>query len=281
MFVAELQKRLREWQAPRSGIAALSFTNVAQQEIADRLGGHPPAPHYVGTLDSFMWRFVVRPFSHTVGVPRQGVRLIAGPITAHLDYPDVRIGPENVDRESIFRLELVGGADDKPVVARRHPISGKAESLRAPYNEWVLKAKTREWQSTGRVTHGDVKYLAARILNGKHGANIAALLARRFPILLVDELQDTGWFLGRALVALLRTPGIRSVLVGDPDQAIYGFGGADRTLLAQIAAIEGCRELPLRETHRCLTSIAAVATSLARSGVAVTTPMMQVSDERS
>ncbi|NOJ83833.1 UvrD-helicase domain-containing protein [Myxococcus xanthus] len=53
LFVEVLRRHLHGWNLRRGGVAALSFTNVAQQEIASRLGGEPSPPHFVGTLDSF------------------------------------------------------------------------------------------------------------------------------------------------------------------------------------------------------------------------------------
>ena len=141
--------------------------------------------------------------------------------------------------------------------------------MTAPFSDWVVTAKRKEWATRGRLTHGDMKYVAATVLNGPHGAEVASVVARRFPLLLVDELQDTGWFAGRALVALLRASTMRSLLVGDPDQGIYGFGGADRALFDEVAKVENCRELPLRETHRCSRRVAAVATALARSRIPI------------
>lgn len=69
------------------------------------------------------------------------------------------------------------------------------------------------------------------------GELAAAALARRFPVVLVDEFQDTDpsqWEI------LRRAFGSRStvVLIGDPKQAIYGFRGGDveTYLLAKRAA---------------------------------------------
>ena len=94
VFVAELQRQFSTWTNHRNGIAALSFTNVAQQEIATRLGGYPPAPHFVGTLDAFLWRFIVRPFAHLAAIAAAGARLVPAPLAQHLDYPNVKVGPE-------------------------------------------------------------------------------------------------------------------------------------------------------------------------------------------
>ena len=54
VFVEALRRQLEGWTSMRSGIAALSFTNVAHEVVTERLGGAPPAPHFIGTIDSFL-----------------------------------------------------------------------------------------------------------------------------------------------------------------------------------------------------------------------------------
>ena len=60
--------RIANWNSRRSGIAALSFTNVAWQEIGKYLHDtlalptSPPHPHFLGTIDSFVNRFILAPF---------------------------------------------------------------------------------------------------------------------------------------------------------------------------------------------------------------------------
>ena len=57
-------KYLSDWSSKHRGIAALSFTNVASDEIkrqiADSALGLPEIdyPHFVGTLDSFINNFI-------------------------------------------------------------------------------------------------------------------------------------------------------------------------------------------------------------------------------
>src|SRR5690349_16347303 len=79
VFVEALRRELTDWTSSRNGIAAVSFTNVAHKIISERLGGVPPAPHFVGTLDAFLLRFVVHPFAKLVGAHPNGVRLVPDP----------------------------------------------------------------------------------------------------------------------------------------------------------------------------------------------------------
>lgn len=67
---------------------------------------------------------------------------------------------------------------------------------------------------------------------------------------LVDEAQDTNPA-RRAFARKLLGPGSRSIWVGDPGQAIYGFTGADSSSLAQIKKQFNCTELPLTVSFRC------------------------------
>jgi len=67
---------------------------------------------------------------------------------------------------------------------------------------------------------------------------------------LVDEAQDTNPA-RRAFVRKILKPSGRSIWVGDPHQAIYGFTGADAESLDNIKKSFNCVELPLTWTFRC------------------------------
>ena len=61
-LVARLLKRTEE--EPRKGIALISFTNAAIDEVNRRCADRPEAlivPNFVGTFDSFINRFITRP----------------------------------------------------------------------------------------------------------------------------------------------------------------------------------------------------------------------------
>lgn len=262
VFVEALRRELSGWTSTRAGVAALSFTNVAHEVISKRLAGTPGSPHFVGTLDAFLWRFVVRPFGHLAGVTREGPRLIPAPLDEMLSGPQQKFGPDNRHNGSIFRVAFTGGTEEAPELVQR----AERMAVVAPYLEWNLRSKRKEWASRGRLTHSDSQYLASCILRGEHGTRVVDILSRRFPVVLVDEFQDTGWFLSRSLLALLTSERIRGAVVGDPDQAIYQFGGAHRGLFEDAEKIAGRAGCVLDESHRCRPKVAAVATTLSRSG---------------
>jgi len=74
----------------------------------------------------------------------------------------------------------------------------------------------------------------------------------KYDLLLVDEVQD----LSKCQQALAKKAGRRLVLVGDKNQACYGFAGADSDSMPRLQAElssspEGCISLPLTVTRRC------------------------------
>jgi DNA helicase-2/ATP-dependent DNA helicase PcrA len=91
--------------------------------------------------------------------------------------------------------------------------------------------------------------------------------------LFVDEMQDVNPAQFRLLTALLSDdPDL--FVVGDPNQSVYGFNGADPTLLQRLPdLLRGTRVIRLDENHRCTPQVVAVATAvLAEGGDGVVPP---------
>jgi DNA helicase-2/ATP-dependent DNA helicase PcrA len=82
--------------------------------------------------------------------------------------------------------------------------------------------------------------------------------------LFVDEMQDVNPAQFRLLTTLLSDePDL--FVVGDPNQSVYGFNGADPTLLDRLPELlRGTRVIRLDENHRCTPQVVAVATAVLR-----------------
>lgn len=264
VFVEALQRQLDGWTSARVGVAALSFTNVAHEVVTSRLGGSPPAPHFVGTIDAFLLRFVVQPFARLLGFCPQGARLLPEGLARTIAFPEVKYGNQQFQKASLFRYAFCAGTEDKPEAFVRSGYGKPVEVLPA-LSAKVLTFKQREWAKNGRITHADSQYLSSLLLKGPVAEHIASLVTARFPVILVDEFQDTGWFLGRAMLELLSRVK-KGLVVGDPDQAIFQFAGSDRGLFDKVDACAGISSLMLDESHRCSKRVGAVASALSRSG---------------
>jgi DNA helicase-2/ATP-dependent DNA helicase PcrA len=84
---------------------------------------------------------------------------------------------------------------------------------------------------------------------------IRGALRAKFPILFVDEYQDLGHALHELVLLLCFESGIRLFAVGDPDQSIYAFTGANPELLESLVERPAVRPIHLRFNYRCGTSI--------------------------
>ncbi len=84
--------------------------------------------------------------------------------------------------------------------------------------------------------------------------------------LFVDEMQDVNPAQFRLLTTMLADePDL--FVVGDPNQSVYGFNGADPTLLDRLPEIlRGTKVIRLDENHRCTPQVVAVATAVLADG---------------
>ena len=128
----------------------------------------------------------------------------------------------------------------------------------------VLIAYEHKKRRLGLVDFGDLLRLAAERLENDPTTAEAWRWSRRH--FFVDELQD----LNPAQLRLLRAwLGDRSDLcaVGDPDQAIFGWSGADRRILDDFAELfAGATVVDLRQNYRCSPAIVALSAVLRDEG---------------
>jgi len=112
----------------------------------------------------------------------------------------------------------------------------------------------------GVVDHSDLVTLAAEALREP---TLAASVRYDCAHLLVDEAQDLTPAQWR-LIDLLTPDRAGLTLVGDPEQAIYAFAGADPTALGRRARSPGAVVCRLTRTFRSTPQIARVANGLRR-----------------
>jgi len=99
------------------------------------------------------------------------------------------------------------------------------------------------------------------------GTGLAALWQRRFTWISVDEVQDIDESQVRFLRLLAPSPTANLCAIGDPDQAIYGFRGADRRVFTRLRAdYPGLSEVHLRCNYRSGGTIVAAASQMIAGG---------------
>jgi exodeoxyribonuclease V beta subunit len=165
-----------------------------------------------------------------------------GPTAAQLRRP---LLPADVERHVVATVRAVlsnPGARCEPPPA----IGGLAGAWSACVADAVAEVERR--QRARRQIGYDrlVSDLAAALADPREGPQLAAQLAARYRLVLVDEFQDTDrlqWEIFDRAFA-----GHRLVTVGDPKQAIFRFRGAD--VHAYLDAVRSAERVSLRTNHR-------------------------------
>lgn len=92
----------------------------------------------------------------------------------------------------------------------------------------VRQTIAHEKQTRGELGFDDLLTRLDRALHQDGGALLAEAIARRFPVAMIDEFQDTDPQQYRIFQRIYReTDNTALLFIGDPKQAIYAFRGAD------------------------------------------------------
>jgi len=228
-------------------ILAVTFTNRAAGEmktrVASRIGGDRAAC-WVGTFHSF-GLYLLRREMEKLGRPRMFTvfddadqlslmkRLIKG-LPAHY----AKVTP----REALQWISRLKQDVEEPDMAETCA-TDEDETCRAlwvQYHEALLRASA--------VDFDDLLVLPVRLLEGD--AETCARYRRRFRYILVDEYQDTNRAQYR-LAKCLSGEGGNLYAVGDEDQSIYSWRGADiRNILEFDRDFPGARIYRLEQNYR-------------------------------
>ena len=214
-------------------IAAVTFTNKAADEMRGRaldlVGGN--ANVFVGTFHRFCVRLL----------RRYGDRVRLRPDFAIVDAPDqlrlikAAIKAEDLD-EQAFQPRAVQGriSAAKNRLLTPAAFEKQAEDFFDRHVALVFRRYQAELRRTGGVDFDDLIALAVRLL--RDDEEVGAQVRGRFRHLLVDEFQDTNAAQLELVRNLVLDPdGSVSGLtaVGDEDQSIYGWRGAEIDNLLQ------------------------------------------------
>ena len=233
-----------------TSVRAVAYNNRAARELTGRVGSDlGPA---VSTLHSLGRSVLFDAAGPLELASERDVRRLLEPMVPAMRRPNTDIIGPYIEALSEVRIAL---ADPREVEAGRDDVPGFVDVFKR-YRK-VLRA---------RGTHDFDEQI--------YGAIEALLLdpdlRRRWQAanrhLLVDEFQDlTPAYL--LLIRLLSSPGLDVFGVGDDDQVIYGYAGADPGFLIDFDSLfPGAGHHALEVNYRCPRPVVESATRLLRNG---------------
>jgi DNA helicase-2/ATP-dependent DNA helicase PcrA len=248
---------------PARAVLAVTFTNKAAREMRERVSalvGPAAAKELtVCTFHSFCLR-LLREHAERVGLTR-GFAICdeADQLTAvkgalrELRIAETAVHPNAaLSRISLFKNRLV-----TPERALREAADDWEEQVARAY-----RAYNAQLRRTRTVDFDDLLLLAARLLE-EHD-DVRARMQDRHRYLLVDEYQDTN---GPQYEVLRLLAGARKnvCVVGDDDQSIYGWRGADvRKILRFADDFKKAAVVRLETNYRSTEEILAAANAVIR-----------------
>ncbi len=245
-------------------ILAVTFTNKAAGELRERieaLTGHGPRGLWVGTFHSIAARLLRREAPHTtrdrsftIYDEDDSIRALKD-VMESAGYDPKRWSPRAVrNRISAAKNALVSPSEYTPEPFDL--LAGVVGAVYSGYQDVLARRNAYDFD--------DLLFESVRLLEGEVGERYAS----RFAHVLVDEYQDTNHAQYRMVKALARRHRNLCV-VGDDDQSIYGWRGADlNNILDFERDFEGAHVVRLERNYRSTAAILEVANAVIACNVA-------------
>lgn len=246
------------------GFFVATFTRKAAGELTERITRRLPGARlpWVGTFHSLSAR-LLRRFSGTAGLSPDFTIFDAGDQKALVReiMKRHRISDEDVNPQDVLRQ--IGRWKN----ARQGPGPDLARRLFGT-NRWFATCyeEYEKGLEASRALDYDDLLLRLVALLGR-SPEVSGELREQFHHILVDEYQDTNP-LQEELIRLLSRNRTNVTVVGDDDQSIYQFRGADITHITSFALnYPGARRVLLSRNYRSTPTIVSAASSvIARNG---------------
>jgi ATP-dependent DNA helicase UvrD/PcrA len=264
-LTAKIAWLIAEKQTDPRAILALTFTNKAARELTRRIDGFFAKGDntvLAGTFHGICLKFLKEMFEFNAGLMedrlrleliKKGLETIDGKdVTPENGIKDNRAKGHFPGKKGVGQLDRMIGLCKQQLLSPTDDLSGIAGQGDAGVLGQVYAAYQQQCHALNLVDFEELIFLFYRLL--KASSKALAQFQKRFSHIFVDEYQD----LNRAqyeLVKLLAQTG-NLVVIGDPDQSIYGFRGSDNRYFKQFTTdYPGCEKIFLDQNYRSTQTI--------------------------
>ena len=229
-------------RAPR-GVACITYSQECSRELARRLeqlGLRESGRLFIGTVHGFCLRHLLMPFAKLAGLGLPDPIKVA--TVEHCRQLHARLGDRMFGLGHPYKKMAMD--KHRRILLDREAPGWRAQAELADLAEAYEAALRRD----GLVDFEDLVIFGERLV-AEHDW-VLPIIRARFPVLAVDEYQDLGVGLHRIVKRLAFDGNARLFAVGDADQSVYGFNGADSSLLQELAARPDVQRVRLEVNYR-------------------------------
>lgn len=238
-------------------VCVLTFTNKAAHELKTRVSsklGKPAKKVWSGTFHGFGLQFLKEHWKEA-GLPKKfgiidgtdGMAILKDIMRDHTAYEKERFAMERLMEKISFLRQ--GGKE-----------SGLDETIESAMSIVIAPKFITKMRHLGVVDFEDLLLRPLQMM--KENPSLKDKLQSRFDFVMVDEFQDTNSIQMRLIDELTATH--RNIaVVGDDDQSIYGWRGAEiKNILNFPRRYENCLTIRLERNYRSSATIIDLANSV-------------------
>ena len=263
MVAAKLLIIAKKWQSKLQGVCVLTHTNVAKQEIIDRLNQNSDGvkllsyPHFIGTIQEFINKYLAIPFLRSNDYCVNHIDdEMCNTKAWYLLSRGTRIYLENKFITSLQDLQykFIEGELELNVPGFN------SVSMSNSYTELTSAKETL--MTSGYYYYHEMYAFANQSIH--NNPELLDSIRHRFPVVFIDEMQDTQRFQDVLLNKIFQHENVKYQRFGDPDQSIYS-SNSEENQTYNTAVLD-----KVENSHRFGNSIALLAKNLSYNRINLT-----------
>ena len=233
-------------------VVCITYTNTAVDEIIRRLKfyGLNNSEDYceVSTIHSFCLNNILRFFYWKLKDFQEGFIVLPSDSEVYLDYVSQMANKHGLNT---YQQQSFESFNRKP---NGEPITTSDIPKSVALEFWDILNNSKY------IDFCNIVYLTYKLLSDN--PSLVQNISSKFAYFLIDEFQDTTSLQVEIFKMISNVNNSNFFLVGDPEQSIYGFAGAEKDLMFQFADYLEAKYFPISGNFRSSPNIISLAESL-------------------